>query len=216
MASTENNTIINIFKDKRSDFLEKYYGDHAYDELIGGRINNNILQLRQLLGGVFDTDGNIELFSKLNPKIKKVEIDSYNNVYRSYLIVDLFVFNIKNKEEHKKYWNEFIKVYNVKNSKSEDFEFPCIYIGLGRNDDNHNAFGITLQSDLGFKPEDFKSFKIEAPDSFNPVDFISIEGTRSFLRVYALFDIQDKKAKKEMEKYYNLDYGLDKFKKKVF
>ena len=216
MASTEDNTIINIFKDKRSDFLEKYYGDHSYDELIGGRIiNNNILQLRQSLGGVFDTDGNIELFSKLNPKIKKVEIDSYN-VYRSYLIVDLFVFNIKNKEEHEKYWNEFIKVYNVKNSKSEDFEFPCIYIGLGRDDDNHNAFGITLETHLGFTAKDFKHFKMEDTDSFTPLEGISIEGTKSFLRFYAIFDIQDKKAKKEMEKYYNLDYGLDKFEKKVF
>ena len=36
------------------------------------------------------------------------------------------------------------------------------------------------------------------------------------MRFYAIFDTEDEKEKKEMEKYYSLDYGLDKFEKKVF
>jgi len=212
MASTEDNTIINIFKDKRSDFYDDYHTEHSLEDLIGGRVKNNVVQLRQALGSIFYGDGNLELISKLSPVIKKMNVNTFFE-YRYVAIMDLFVFNVKNVEEHEKYWNEFIKVYNVKNSKKEGFDFPSVYIGLGRNG---NSFGITVESDLGFTPKDFKHFKIEAPDSFNPVDFIRIEGTRSFLRFYAIFDIQDKKAKKEMEKYYNLDYGLDKFEKKVF
>ena len=214
MLNTDNNSIINIFKDKRYDFFDDYYGDHSYDELIGGRVVNNILQLRQSLGCIIIFNSNYELFSKLNPIIKKIGIENKTNEHRYVLIADLFVFNIKNKEEHEKYWREFIKKYNVKKSKKKGFQFPSIYIGLGRGD--KSSFGISVESDLGFTGNDFKIFKIEDADSITPLDIIDIEGTNSFFRFYAIFDTHDKKAKKEMKKYYSLDYGLDKFDKKLF
>ena len=214
MSNTDNNSIINIFKDKRYDFFDDYYTEHSLEELIGGRVVNNILQLRQSLASIFFVDTNLKLISKLDSKIKKIGTENQMSQYRFYLIVDLFVFNIKNKEEHEKYWCEFIKKYNAKKSKKKGFQFPSIYIGLGR--DKKSSYGITVESDLGFTQKDFKNFKIEGIDSFTPIDSISIEGTKSFFRVYAIFDTKDKKAKKEMEKYYNLDYGLDKFEKKVF
>ena len=212
MENTGNNTIINIFKDKRSDFYDGYHTEHSLEDLIGGRIKNNVVQIRQALGSIFYGDDNLELISKLSPVIKKMNVNTWFE-YRYVLIEDLFVFNVKNKEEHEKYWSVFSKKYNVEKSKDKDFEFPSIYIGLGRTYDNL-SFAMTVESDLGFTQKDFKHFEIE--DGFTPLDTITIEGTKSFFRLYAIFDTKDEKAKKEMEKYYNLDYGLDKFEKKVF
>ena len=73
-----------------------------------------------------------------------------------------------------------------------------------------HSFYFVCPSDLNLNPKDYPSFNIGEYDS------IILEGSNIFYRIYEIFDLKDVKAKKAYEKYFNVEYGLDKFEKKIF
>ena len=216
MGSKENNKIIKIYKELNKDFFDKYYAEHDFDSVFGGRIINNTFQLRLGLGHILGTKENVELFNKIINIFEEPKYCDFDTVYY-YAVVDLFINDIKDKESLKVFWRLFREFY----SDSKDYRFlPELYdferaINNEKEDEYMLLFnGIELKDPNVFPDPDFFDINLNKNAS-GLLSEMYFNGSNSFFRIYEIFDIRDKKCQSEYIKYLDLDYGLDKFDKQI-